>query len=44
MIPDLKPAGAAIAELVHEILPSMPAAALRVHALLGADRVRLGEA
>ncbi len=44
MIPDLKPAGAAIAELVHEILPSMPAAALRVHALLGAGRVRLGEA
>jgi len=29
---------------VHEILPSMPAAAQRVHELLGAGRVRVGDA
>ena len=34
MVPDLKAPGAEIAALVHEILPSMPAAAVRVHALL----------
>ena len=36
MIPDLKPPGAEISALVHEILPSMPAAATRVHHLLRA--------
>jgi hypothetical protein len=34
MIPDLKPPLATTAALVHEVLPSIPHAAARVHALL----------
>lgn len=40
MIPDLKPPGADIVALVHEILPSMPAAAARVRTLLKLDKHR----
>lgn len=37
MVPDLKPPSAALAQLVHEVLPSMPAAARRVRTLLQID-------